>query len=190
MKQKLSKCRVCRQPFARRSISHKACSVECSLILVDKDKERDRKRREATQRKQIAQRKEAVKSLSDIAADVQVVFNKYIRERDIAAGHGCISCGTKANVQYAAGHYRSRGASGALRFNEDNVFLQCNKTCNSEKSGNAIEMRKGMIQRIGIERVEAIENSNETKKWTREELYALKELYKTKLKELTDDWKR
>ena len=41
-----------------------------------------------------------------------------------------------------------------------------------------------MIGRIGLERVEALEASNAPRKWTREELVAIRDTYRAKQKEL------
>lgn len=48
-------------------------------------------------------------------------------------------------------------------------------------------MRIGMIERIGQERFDAVDNSNEIHKWTREELACIKDFYRAKLKELTNE---
>ena len=180
----MTKCKVCRAEFQKRSMTHKVCSPECAEALSKIEREKKRLRAERDQRKDTKQRLEALKTISDYAAETQTVFNKWIRMRDWQAGHGCISCGTRKNVQYAAGHFRSRGASSALRFNEDNVFLQCNKKCNKELSGNSNEMRKGIIKRIGIERFEAVDNHNEVKHWTRDELLTIKSDYAARIKAL------
>jgi len=44
-------------------------------------------------------------------------------------------------------------------------------------------MRIGLIERIGKDRVEAIEADNSTHKWTRDELVAIRRHYTAKLKE-------
>lgn len=82
-----------------------------------------------------------------------------------------------------AGHYRSRGAAGWLRFNEDNCHSQAKK-CNRYGSGRATEYRVGLIARIGLERVEALEANNTPIKWTIIELKAIKATYTAKLKEV------
>ena len=76
------------------------------------------------------------------------VFRKWIRKRD--ADRPCISCGSW-NVS-DGGHYYSAGHHPALEFNEDNVHGQCRR-CNFYLSANQVEYRKGLIQRIGPERV-------------------------------------
>lgn len=81
------------------------------------------------------------------------------------------------------GHYRSTGSASHLRFNEDNVHRQL-VYCNRYGAGRAVDYRLGLINRIGLQRVEALEADNQPHKWTREELIAIKEKYKQKLKEL------
>ena len=81
------------------------------------------------------------------------VFNKWIRERD--KERPCVSCGSW-NTEHAS-HYYSSGKHTNLRFNEDNVHLSCLK-CNYFLHGNLIPYRQELIKRIGIERVEALDN--------------------------------
>jgi gamma-glutamylcyclotransferase (GGCT)/AIG2-like uncharacterized protein YtfP len=80
------------------------------------------------------------------------IFRAWIRKRD--EGQPCISCGSY-NV-HDAGHYYSAGHHPALEFDEDNVHGQCRR-CNSFLSGNLIEYRKGLINRIGGDRVEMLD---------------------------------
>ena len=47
-----------------------------------------------------------------------------------------------------------------------------------------MDYRLGLIQRIGLERVEALEADNTSTKWTAELLREIKTTYKAKLKEL------
>lgn len=115
--------------------------------------------------KKIAKAKEP--RLSDLKKVVQRKVNAYVRERD--KDLPCISCG-KYFDNKDAGHYVAQGSSGALRYNLDNLAGQC-RGCNSFKHGNLIEMRLGLIQRIGEERVKLLEEQrHDIKKWTREEL--------------------
>lgn len=97
----------------------------------------------------------------------------------------CISCGTTKNIQWAAGHFYTRGAYPNLRFHEDNVHKQCNQYCNMKLSGNLIAYREGLINRIGIERFEALEREkNSVVKYTIPEVKGLIEKYRKKIKEL------
>ena len=79
-------------------------------------------------------------------------FNAFIRERDKATK--CISCSTGPIEN--AGHYYSAGHYPPLRFDEDDVHGQC-IGCNKWKHGNLIEYRKGLVKRIGEERIKRLD---------------------------------
>jgi hypothetical protein len=141
----------------------------------------------AQDRKQTRERKEAAKTIPTLIKEAQKAFNAWIRERD--ARKPCISCGCPPpdmsgfHAGRDAGHWRSTGAAKHLRFHEDNCHAQC-VSCNQFGAGMAVEYRIGLIARIGIDRVEALENNNEVHKWTKEELRDIKKRYAEKLKEL------
>ena len=131
-------------------------------------------------------RKDALKTKSDWLKEAQVEFNKFIRLRD--RDLPCISCGRFHDGAYDAGHYRSVGAAPQLRFNEDNCHKQC-VPCNQYKSGNAIEYRIRLIERIGEERVAELESSSALACWTVDDIKAIKEKYREKCKELKKEIK-
>ena len=109
----------------------------------------------------------------------QEAFNRYIRERD--RGLPCISCGAFHN-KMTAGHYKTLGAYPELRFHPDNCHGQCWYNCNRNRSGNIIEYRKGLVERIGIERVEWLEGKHEAQNYTLEDLREIRGWYTEKLK--------
>lgn len=90
-------------------------------------------------------------SVPDLIKKATTAFNSFIRERDKYSS--CISCTSKAEQ---AGHFYSGGHHAALKFNEDNVNGQCLR-CNYFLSGNLNEYRKSLIKKIGIERVEKLD---------------------------------
>lgn len=185
---RMRKCAAkgCQNRFAPRSITHKACGLDCSVVIVEADNEKKRRHAVKADRARDAVKRESLKSLSDWIKDVQVVFNKFIRLRDQLAGHSCISSGRVLNWtgnETDAGHFRSRGSAPHLRFNEDNCHAQSKKD-NRYGSGNAVEYRIGLIKRIGIERVEALESNNTPQKYTIDKLRILKINYQAKIKEL------
>ena len=132
------------------------CSTEC-VIEVLQSKTYQNQREKEIRIKNAKQKKELFdswKSYSKWIADLQKVFNKFIRLRD--AGIPCISCGaTKANIWHAS-HFYPTTKSG-LRFNEDNVWKSCQK-CNVFLHGNLIEYRNRLIEKIGIERVKYLDD--------------------------------
>ena len=171
----MPKCAICRTEYQKWRISQKVCgSPECAQAFAEK--ERDKK-----ERKEYRARKEKLKSRSDWLQDAQTAVNAYIRARD--EGKPCISCGRHHSGQNHAGHYRSVGAASHLRFDEQNIHLQC-QPCNVHKSGNAIEYRINLVKRIGRAAVERLESDNRLKKWTIEEAKEIRDLYREKLREL------
>ena len=188
---KPTKCKVCRCEFVRKLSGQKVCGAQCAGALAVSTREKEArieaKRIAAADRANTSARKEALKSITELIAETQVVFNQFIRARD--AGLPCICCGKLPKSEsitggaWDAGHYRSRGSAGHLRFNEDNCHAQL-KNCNRYGAGRAVDYRIGLIARIGIERVEALESNNAIHKWTATELRAIKATYKQKLKDL------
>ena len=117
-----------------------------------------------------------------LIAEVQELFNTYIRIRD--KGQKCISCQSKKVAH--AGHYKSAGKYSGTRFDEVNVNGQCIE-CNNYKSGNEGPYREGLIKKFGELKVQLLEFTAEKeklKKWSKEELNNLKELYTTLIKKM------
>ncbi len=156
-----------------------ACSPVCGLAIA-------RCKREKDERAQDRVKREAMKRLPELIAETQRTFNAYIRERD--RNQPCICCGKPLGAgdvggAFDCGHYRSTGSASHLRFHEHNAHAQ-NKVCNRYGAGRAVDYRIGLIARIGREAVEALESDNAIRRWTREELRALKATYAAKLREL------
>lgn len=180
-------CRYCKARFVppARHPGVRFCSEGCGVALAEKMRAKAERANASAARKEVRQRLESMKGIPELTREAQAACNAYIRARD--NGKPCISCGTPLSNEghgggFDAGHYRSRGAAPHLRFHEDNIHGQC-KRCNRYLAGNVSAMRIGLIERIGKERVEAIEADNSTHKWTRDELMAIKRHYTAKLKE-------
>lgn len=176
-KPKMKKCAVCREQFLKLRSFQKACSVSCALELA----ERQRLKKWAKEKREF---REENKTLPQLIADAQKAFNKYIRERDYFLP--CISCGLfkeqKFGGVYDAGHFRSVGSSPHLRFVENNCHKQC-VACNQHESGNHSAYRIGLIEKIGIERVEEIEADQTPRHYTKDEMRELKKLYNQKARD-------
>ena len=130
--------------------------------------------------------RERQKTIPQLIAEAQKEFNAYIRLRDQIAGHPCISSGRPLDWSgnaVDAGHYRSTGAASHLRFDEDNCHAQ-SKHDNKYLAGNAADYRLGLIARIGLARVEALEANNEVIRWDRDTLRQIKTIYRAKTREL------
>jgi len=138
------------------------------------------------ERAETRRRKEAIKTLPMLKAEAQTAFNAFIRARD--ADKPCICCGLPLAAgdvggAYDCGHYRSVGSAPHLRYDERNAHAQ-RKQCNRWGAGRAVDYRLGLIARIGLEAVEALEADNAVRRWTREELVAIRDEYRAKLKEM------
>lgn len=173
-------CKQCSVLFTPVRPLQNVCSPRCAMRKVRQDK--------ADERAKVKTRKEAIKTIPVLIKEAQVEFNAYVRLRDF--GRPCICCGRtlqeSAGVRgagYDAGHYRSTGSASHLRFNEDNCHAQ-RKDCNRYGAGRAVDYRVGLIARIGLQRVEALEANNKPHKWTAEELRGIKETYRAKRKQL------
>lgn len=70
-----------------------------------------------------------------------------------------------------------------MRYVEDNAHRQL-VYCNRNQSGNSVNYRLGLIARIGLERVEALESDDTPRKYTIDDLKAIKATYVAKLREL------
>ena len=174
-KLKDKKCKVCSVLFTPLRPLQACCTWECANLYA---KELNEKKEKKDWQKRKAKMKSDIMTLSDWLKIAQQHFNTFIRNRD--KDKGCISCGKelrKGNTD--AGHYFSSGGHYNVRFNEDNVHGQCSRPCNKDKSGNLIEYRNGLINRIGIERLEKLDQiANETRKFTIDEVKEIAEKYK------------
>ena len=177
-------CKVCKQPYLPTRPLQVACSISCALEHVDATNHRRARQEAQSKRKEIREQRERLKTRQEHLKDAEREFNGFIRERDHDLP--CISCGRHHNGANHAGHYRSVGAAQHLRFNEQNVHKQC-APCNLYKSGNAIEYRIGLVQRIGIEAVEALENDSTIRRWTIQDAQEIKRIYKQKRKDLKNE---
>lgn len=184
-KPKIKTCRICKAKFEPPSYRPltATCSFECTVAHGLQILAKNKVTKEREQAKAHRAAKAAIKPLKWHLDLAQVWVNRFIRLRD--ANLGCISCGTtKPDIQYAAGHFRSRGAASQHRYSHDNLALQCNKHCNLMLSGNHANYRIGLIARIGLDRVEKLENDNTPHKWTVDEAKEIIAKHKKLIKEL------
>ena len=185
---KPKKCRVatCRASFVPSRMGQAVCSPACALVDGPRHASKARKALDQIERTEIKVRKEKLKSRGDHMREAQQAFNAYIRARDQAAGHLCISSGKPLDWSgnaVDAGHYRSVGSAPHLRFDEKNCHAQ-SKQDNRFLSGNAVDYRIGLIARIGQEAVDALEADQSVRKYTVDEIKAIKAEYRAKTREL------
>lgn len=178
-------CKHCRRKLEPPMLIHPECIDAYAEAQEEKAKrkaEKQARMQAKVQRAEDRKKREALKTIPKLISEAQREFNAYIRARD--AGKPCICCGkpfepNKPGGSMDAGHYLSRGAAGHLRFNENNVFGQ-RKNCNRPGGTTRAAFRAGVIERIGIEALEALENDNRVHKWTADELREIKRTYAAK----------
>lgn len=192
----MPRCRYCSSTYkpARpmqpgRVCNDHECQVKYALEANDKaHKQRARAERIAQQadRKTIKLKLDSLKTAREWTKEAQAAFNAYIRARD--AGKPCICCGLPLESgdiggKFDCGHYRSVGSAPHLRFDERNAHGQ-RKQCNRWGAGRAVDYRIGLIARIGQEAVEALEADQTPRKYSIDDLKAIKAYYVAKLKEI------
>lgn len=179
-------CQACKSPFLPFRALEAWCSPACGLIVAEKRVMKQRAKQQRAEHAADKAKLESMKSINKLKAELQTVFNLYIRLRD--AGKPCICCGkfataaalAKPGGAYDACHFRSRGSADHLRYNEDNVHLGL-KDCNT---WGHKDYRGGLIERIGLDRVEALESNHDLVKWTKDGLREMKAHYQQRVKEL------
>jgi 5-methylcytosine-specific restriction endonuclease McrA len=121
------------------------------------------------------------KSIPELKKDLWKVFSRYIRERD---GYICITCNKDLSLEKKncdAGHFIPKTRGNNIYFDEQNVNAQCT-SCNRYQHGKLYEYAMRLEQKYGegiLQRLE--EKMRTTKRFTRQELIGMIELYRNKL---------
>ena len=172
------RCKHCKEKFEVKQFNRKFCyKDECNNLYFEFLKTQALKK--WSKEKKV--KKENLQTVQELMKVAQVVFNKYIRERD--KNLNCISCG-KPPKKANAGHYFSSGGHKNVTFDEDNVHLQC-EYCNTYLHGNLLNYQINIQKKIGADRlIELQARAHVTRKFTREELHEIIKKYKKKLSEL------
>ncbi|AXU94227.1 hypothetical protein CI789_02680 [Erwinia persicina] len=184
---KPKKCPICSNEYLPWSSTQKTCNeIPCAMAFAKKQAAektvREIRKQEKLQRDDLRERRERLKGIAEWQKEAQAAFNRYIRWRDYY--RPCVSCGGELQHRgnYTTGsavdasHYRSRGAASHLKFNVFNVHSACTR-CNRQLSGNAVEYRIRLIERIGIALVERIESDNTPRKFTIDYLKRVKAIF-------------
>jgi len=167
----MPRCKHCKDKFEPIRFNHKYClKDECIKAFVEEVKTKQWKETKTRM-------KQDLKTTQDWLKEAQAIFNRSIRLRD--EGKLCISCNTIPKKKNA-GHYYSQGGHSNVRFDEDNVHLQC-EHCNTYLSGNLLNYQIGIEKRIGAAKlIELQGRAHVEKKWTVEELKNIIKKYKEK----------
>lgn len=176
-------CRYCKVRLEKvGAVLHDDCVEPWYVAHKAKQAEKKAKQDRVQTRAQL----EALKGVPVLKNEAQAAFNSFVRARD--RDKGCFVCGRPFDQSIKgralhAGHVRSRGAADHLRYHEDNCLGEC-EGCNGPRGAKPHEIEAGAIRRIGQERFDALKNDNSTRKWTREELRAIRDTYRARAREL------
>lgn len=169
------RCKNCKNKFETIRFNQKYClESECVRVWVESEKAKQWKKTKAKAKLDLM-------TLSDYLKLAQITFNKYINIRDKCKL--CISCQKPITGRVNASHFWNANNHYNVRFNEDNVHSSC-ITCNQFLSGNLLEYRTRLIEKIGEQRFNILESeSKKTRKFTIEELKEIIKEYKLKIKQ-------
>ena len=192
-KPKQKKCREkepgCQGSYTPRTSFQTTCHNP--LCAIKKTK-RDKAKKEKAKRVKTRAEKRALKGIREWTKDAQYWCNKYIRLRD--HDRPCISCGKmdyelpdKYGGKWDAGHFLTRGSRRWIRYHPYNLAKQC-KPCNAPGPYKAAEVarkfRENLIERVGLEMVEYLENNHDNYSFSVEDLQEIVVEYKERIKSL------
>jgi hypothetical protein len=170
-KVKNKKCKECGGNFTPFKTTQVVCGAKCAAKLAETKVWKEKKKVMI----------ENTRTRTEWLGILQVVFNKFIRERD--KHKPCISCDKPLINKYDSGHYFSVGSYPNLRFNENNAHGQC-VFCNQHKHGNHIEYGIRLKDRIGEYNYNKLFNARgDALKLTLDEIQELIKIYKLKIKQ-------
>lgn len=174
-------CKYCKEKFDQQRPNQIVCSPGCAYEYT---KAQNKKKRERESKAKTKEMKAALKTKQDYEKELETIFNKFIRLRDQTKP--CISCcAAPGQYRLTAGHFYPAGSYKNIRFDEDNVHGQCWFNCNKNKHGNLHEYRIHLNERIGIEKVKALDaRSLSPRHYSIPELVELKVIYRDKIKAL------
>jgi len=188
-KRKPKKCGFCHYEFLPERPLQKACCLGCAAALGKIKTAKDLAKAEKAERAADRAKLEKFKRRADYIAEAQTAVNAYVRYRD--RFKPCICCdkpfeSEKPGGAMDAGHYLSRSLAPHLRFDSDrNIFGQ-RKNCNRPGGTTRAAFRAGVVKRIGLASVEALEADQSSPKWTIPQLIEIRDTHRAKLRALKE----
>jgi hypothetical protein len=193
-------CKVCKAKYTGGMPLSTVCGYACAQTLAVSVRGKLEKIKAVRERKADKVQRDKLKTRGQWLAEAKKAAQKFRRFEELARGYGCMSCGrTQEEVNAEAwkpggawdgGHFLSKGARPELALEPLNIWLQC-KSCNAGSSKYArkgytvnASFRLNLIERIGLEAVEALESDNAPKHYTTDQIKAIKADYMAKTREL------
>ena len=156
-------CPECGKEFTPRNSMQKCDSISCAISYAKKKQEQKDKREAVSaareKRRDLRERKIALRTRSEWLDILQVEVNRYVLLRD--RNKPCCTCGTtNPAIKYDAGHYRTRGACPELRFELTNIHKQCSVKCNQHGSGMRVEYQHFLINKYGKDHLDWLDGKH------------------------------
>lgn len=190
MKTKFFKCREkkegCEVQYERwtSNIQRQAVCLnpKCLISKAERNREKTEAKKRSKSKRELREYNIANRTIKGWCLDARRDgFNPYIRERD--KDDGCIVCGSKTKPMYHAGHFMSVGSRPELQFHPDNCHKQCSG-CNCSIASVAQKYRANLVDKIGLKKVEYLENYHAVTNWTVGEIKEIKKHFIELTKEL------
>lgn len=197
------KCRICKTAFEPTQPFQTWCSVEHGFLIATGKLDKIKKAAQVKDKRETKTKLDAMKTRGQWLAEAKKAAQQFRRLEELANGSGCISCGRsqeevartdgwKPGGAWDGGHYLSKGARPELALEPLNIWLQC-KSCNAGSSKYARKgytvnaaFRIGLINRIGLDAVEALEADQTPRRYTIDDLKQIKQTYMKKTKQLKE----
>lgn len=189
LRRRKCKAKGCGQWFRPFNSLEQWCSAKCGYELsLEKLAKKQAKEKLAERRAVKARKRERISAkkafrendAKHLRKQARSALHKWIvAVRD--ADKPCVSSGRTEAVQWQAGHYVP-STNSSTRFDENNIHKQSSED-NLYRSGNLTPYRVELINRIGLAEVERLESSTQVKKWTVEELRAIRDDYRQRLRD-------
>lgn len=156
---KPKKCKACREVFTPSKPMQTVCGWQCAQALATATRQKAEKQAKVVDRRETRAKLEKFKSKAKWANEAQIEVNRYVRLRD--AHLGCVSCDKPASWggQWHASHFRSVGAAPGIRFHMWNIHKACS-ICNNHLSGNLAAYAPRLVEKIGADRVDWLQQQN------------------------------
>ena len=198
-----TRCPHCKGKLEQGQRIHKGCIdawAEAEEAKAKRKAEKQARMAAKVERAETKRRKEAIKPRSKVLAEAKVAIQAFRRHEELAKGRGCMSCGRSQQEVEAGewrpggywdgGHFKSKGAFPEVALEPLNIWLQC-KSCNA---GSGKYARKGytvnaafelrLAETEGDQLVDWLNGPHESKHYDIEQLTAIRNTYRAKLKEL------
>lgn len=189
----MRRCRHCREHNIPKGSPRTqfVCGVECAVGYQRAQQEKRKAAMlRAAKRERIAKTKEFKKNAHSYQFDLTKKEAQKLANL-LDAALPCICCDEpRGKAQFCGGHAKSAGSHPEIALDLRNVHGQRNALCNQHKSGNwsgdkdSKGYRQGLIDRYGMGIIEWLESYHPPRKYTGDELIALRKLYAAEVKRL------